>query len=111
MGSLLRQVPIDQSVQEHLVKIVRATHPNDPNASEDVKRYVRYGSSPRGAQAILSASRARALLEGRFHVACEDVDRMALPALRHRVMLSFEGEAEGMSTDTIVKSVINKISS
>ena len=111
MGSLLRQVPIDQSVQEHLVKIVRATHPNDPNASEDVKRYVRYGSSPRGAQAILSASRARALLEGRFHEACEDVDRMALPALRHRVMLSFEGEAEGMSTDTIVKSVINKISS
>ncbi len=111
MGQLLRQVPIDQKVQEHLVKVVRATHPNDPNASDEVKRYVRYGSSPRGAQAILSAARARALLEGRFHVANEDINRMALPALRHRVMLSFEGEAEGMSTDTIVKSLIEKLTS
>lgn len=108
MGRLLRQVPIDADVQSHLVRVVRATHPNDPNAPDSVKRFVRYGSSPRGAQAILSASRARALLEGRFHVACEDVNRMALPALRHRVMLSFEGEAEGMSTDTIIESVIEK---
>lgn len=110
MGELLRQVPIDQKVQEHLVKLVRATHPNDANASQEVKQYVRYGSSPRGAQAILSAARARALLEGRFHVAREDINRMALPALRHRVMLSFEGEAEGMSTDTIVKSLVEKMS-
>ena len=108
MGRLLRQVPIDADVQSHLVRVVRATHPNDPNAPDSVKRFVRYGSSPRGAQAILSAARARALLEGRFHVACEDVNRMALPALRHRVMLSFEGEAEGMSTDTIIESVIEK---
>ncbi len=108
MGRLLRQVPIDADVQSHLVRVVRATHPNDPNAPDSVKRFVRYGSSPRGAQAILSAARARALLEGRFHVACDDVNRMALPALRHRVMLSFEGEAEGMSTDTIIESVIEK---
>lgn len=108
MGALLRDVPIAEEVQSHLVRIVRATHPDDPNASENVQRFVRYGASPRGAQAILSAARARALLEGRFHVATEDVNRMALPALRHRVMLSFEGEAEGMGTDTIVRSVIDK---
>lgn len=109
MGELLREVPIDTSVQNHLVKVVRATHPDDPNSPDAVKKFVRYGSSPRGAQAILSAARARALLDGRFHVATEDVNRMALPALRHRVMLSFEGEAEGMSTDKIVESVIESI--
>ncbi len=109
MGELLREVPIDVSVQNHLVKVVRATHPDDPNSPDAVKKFVRYGSSPRGAQAILSAARARALLDGRFHVATEDVNRMALPALRHRVMLSFEGEAEGMSTEGIVKSVIDSI--
>jgi len=109
MGQLLREVPIDISVQNHLVRVVRATHPDDPNSPDAVKKFVRYGASPRGAQAILSAARARALLDGRFHVATEDVNRMALPALRHRVMLSFEGEAEGMSTDGIVKSVIESI--
>ena len=109
MGRLLREVPIDSSVQNHLVKVVRATHPGDPNSPDSVKKFVRYGSSPRGAQAILSAARARALLDGRFHVATEDVNRMALPALRHRVMLSFEGEAEGMSTDAVVESVIDTI--
>lgn len=110
MGKLLREVPIDEGVQNHLVKVVRATHPNDEFAPEDVKKYVRYGSSPRGAQAVLSAARARALLDGRFHVAREDVHRMAMPALRHRVMLSFEGEAEGMKTDSIIESIVKKFS-
>ncbi|MEM9411062.1 MAG: MoxR family ATPase, partial [Planctomycetota bacterium] len=109
MGQLLRQVPIDQQIQSHLVRVVRATHPNDKNAPEEVKKYVRYGSSPRGAQAILTASRARALLDGRFHVASEDINAMALPALRHRILLSFEGEAEGQSTDAVVDSVIKKL--
>ncbi len=108
MGSLLRDVPIDTKVQDQLVRIVRATHPGDENAPEAVKRFVRYGSSPRGAQALLSASKARALLEGRYHVANDDINRMALPALRHRIMLSFEGEAAGMSTDEIVNSVIKQ---
>lgn len=109
MGNLLRNVPIDKQIQDHLVRVVRATHPNDDNAPDTVKRFVRYGSSPRGAQAILAAARARALLDGRFHVASEDINRMALPALRHRVMLSFEGEAEGMSTDHIIKSVVETL--
>lgn len=109
MGKLLREVPIDKQIQDHLVRVVRATHPNDANAPDAVKRFVRYGSSPRGAQAILSAARARALLDGRFHVASEDINRMALPALRHRVMLSFEGEADGMSTDSVIKSVVESL--
>ena len=111
MGELIRDVPIEKSVQDHLVRVVRATHPNDENAPSEVKRFVRYGSSPRGAQSLLAAARARALLEGRFHVAAEDINRMALPALRHRVMLSFEGEAEGVSTDSIMQSVISKCTS
>ena len=101
----------EKSVQDHLVRVVRATHPDDENAPNEVKRFVRYGSSPRGAQSLLAAARARALLEGRFHVAAEDINRMALPALRHRVMLSFEGEAEGVSTDSIMQSVISKCTS
>ena len=111
MGELIRDVPIEKSVQDHLVRVVRATHPNDENAPSEVKRFVRYGSSPRGAQSLLAAARARALLEGRFHVAAEDINRMVLPALRHRVMLSFEGEAEGVSTDSIMQSVISKCTS
>ena len=110
MGSLLRSVPIEAGVQDHLVSIVRATHPNDENAPDTVKRFVRYGASPRGAQALLAACRAQALLEGRYHVAKADVNRMAMPALRHRIMLSFEGEAEGMSTDRVVKSILEKFS-
>jgi MoxR-like ATPase len=109
MGRLLRDVPIDRKVQDHLIRIVRATHPDDPNAPEPVKKFVRYGSSPRGAQAMLLAARTRALLSGRYHVACEDVDRMALPALRHRVLLSFEGEAEGMATDDIIRRVVETL--
>ncbi len=109
MGQLLRDVPIDTTVQDHLIRVVRATHPGDDHAPDSVKRFVRYGASPRGAQSILLASRARALLAGRYPVACEDVNRRALPALRHRVLLSFEGEAEGKSTDDIIRDVVEKI--
>lgn len=108
-GRLIREVPIDGPVQDHLIRIVRATHPGDENATESVKRFVRYGSSPRGAQAMLAAARTRALLDGRFHVAREDVNRVAVPALRHRVLLSFEGEAEGIGTDQIIQSVLERL--
>jgi MoxR-like ATPase len=111
MGRFLRDVPIDAAVQDHLIRVVRATHPDNEDAPDAVRKFVRYGASPRGAQSILSASRARALLDGRFHVATEDVNRAALPALRHRVLLSFEGEAEGVSTDDVIRQVVDKISS
>ncbi|MEM9941377.1 MAG: MoxR family ATPase, partial [Planctomycetota bacterium] len=109
MGRLLRDVPIDKQIQDYLIRIVRATHPTDSNATTNIKKYVRYGSSPRGAQAVLAASKARALLDGRYHVASEDINRMALPALRHRVLLSFEGEAEGKSTDEVIRDVIEEV--
>jgi len=109
MSELRKEVPIAEDVQDYLVKLVLATHPEDAHAPEVVKKYVRYGSSPRGAQAILAAARVRALLDGRYHVAREDVDHMLVPALRHRIILSFEGEAEGKRTDDILREVVKSV--
>jgi len=109
MGRLLREVPVDRPVQDYLIRIVRATHPGNEDAPEMARKYVRYGASPRGAQAILAAARAKALLDGRFHVAMEDVAAVAVPALRHRVLLSFEGEAEGVPTDDVIAAVLKKV--
>ena len=109
MGHTVRQLPIDQTVQDHLVRVVRATHADNEHATAEVKKFVRHGASPRGAQAILAASRARAMLQGRYHVATEDVNAVALPALRHRIILSFEGEAEGIRTDDVIESVLRQV--
>ena len=109
MGELRKEVPIDKEVQDYLVKLVLATHPEDAHASDDVKKYVRNGSSPRGAQSILAGARVRALLDGRYHVARADVDSLAVPALRHRIILSFEGEAEGIKPDDVLKDLIEKL--
>jgi MoxR-like ATPase len=106
MERTLRAVPIDGEIQDHLIRVVRSTHPSSDTALPMVRRFVRHGASPRGAQAILAASRGRALLAGRFHVGREDVDAVALPALRHRIILSFEGEAEGVKADNVVSQVI-----
>jgi len=109
MGDTIRDIPIAEEVMNHLVKIVRATHPENENAPTEVKQYVRNGASPRAAQAILAASKARALLDGRFHVAKEDIETSAVPAIRHRLILSFEGEAEGVNPDDIVSAIIKKV--
>ena len=109
MGNTLREVPIATEVQDYLVRVVRATHPDNPDAPKEVKRYVRHGSSPRGAQAILAAARARALLHGRYHVAAEDIDDLAIPAMRHRIIMSFEGEAEGVPPDRVIQSVVQSL--
>jgi MoxR-like ATPase len=109
MGHLVREVPVEASVQDYLVKVVRATHPTDAQATDRVKKYVRHGSSPRGAQTILAAARVHALLDDRYHVAREDIARAAVPALRHRILLSFEGEAEGVKTDEIISDVLAKV--
>lgn len=110
MGHTLRQVPIDDMVQEHLIRIVLATHPTSDDAPESVRRFVRHGASPRGAQSMLAASRGRALLDGRYHVSREDVNAVAAPALRHRIILNFEGEAEGVRTDEVIAKVIDHLS-
>lgn len=110
MGLTARQVPIADSVKNYLIEIVLATHPEKENSSEEVKRYVRYGASPRAAQTILLASRIKALLSGRFHVSRDDVNDVVIPALRHRMILSFEGEAEGVTQDKIISDIIQEMS-
>lgn len=107
MGQTLREVPIAKEIQDYLVKIVRLTHPTEAKAPQSVKNYIRHGSSPRGAQSILAAARARALLRGRFHVSREDINAVAVPAMRHRLILSFEGEAEGVKPETVINEVIH----
>ena len=111
LGDLLRQMAeilhrIAGHVKEFALKIMLATHPESERAPETTNRFVRYGSSPRGAQAIILAAKIRALLQGRFNVAFEDVQHVALPALRHRLILNFEGEAEGVDTDNLVAQVM-----
>ncbi|MFC4992424.1 AAA family ATPase [Rubritalea tangerina] len=111
MGNTLREVPVAPEVQSFLVRLVRATHPEDENSPKSVKQFVRNGASPRAGQAMLSAARAKALLDGRFHVAEEDVKSVARQALRHRMILSFEGEAEGIKTDQLIDEIVEQVSS
>ena len=105
MRSLVRQVPVARPVQDYAVRMVEATHPARSTIAE-VKRFVRYGSSPRGAQAVMLAAKIEALRAGRFAPSFADVRRVALPALRHRVLLNFEGEAEGVTADAIVERIV-----
>ncbi len=111
MGRTVRHVPIEESIRDYLIRVVRLSHPRDPQSPDDVKKYVRHGASPRAAQTILAAARVRALLSGRYHVATEDIEAVAIPAMRHRLILSFEGEAEGVTPDQIIRTVINAAAS
>ncbi len=106
MQALARDVPIASHVMAYAVRILRATHPDTEGAPELVRKYVRYGGSPRGAQAMVLGAKIHALLDGRFNVAFADVQAVAAPALRHRVILNFEGEAEGITTDSVVRAVL-----
>jgi MoxR-like ATPase len=106
MGELVRQVAVADPAMRLVLRVVRATHPDAADAPESVRKYVRYGASPRAAQAMVLAAKALALLAGRYHVASEDVRRVALPALNHRVIRNFHGEMEQMSTERIVNDVL-----
>jgi MoxR-like ATPase len=103
---LIREVPIASHVRDFASAIVMATHPQWEQAPEAARRFVRYGASPRGAQALVLGAKVRALAEGRFNVSTEDIKALAAPALRHRVILNFEGEAEGIDTDTLIARVV-----
>ena len=109
MQRLARSVPIAPHVTAYAVSVLSATHPDAPRAPELVKQYVRYGGSPRGAQALVLAGKIHALLEGRYNVATDDIRAVALPALRHRVIRNFEGEAEGITSDAIVRAVLDAV--
>jgi len=103
---LIREVPIASHVRDFASSIVMATHPQWEKAPEVARRFVRYGASPRGAQALVLGAKVRALAEGRYNVSVEDIKAMATPALRHRIILNFEGEAEGIDTDNLVARVM-----
>ena len=106
---LARRVLIAPHIQDYAVRLILATHPGGDLATPLVNQYVRFGASPRGAQTLALAGKVRALLDGRAHVAVEDIKAVALPAMRHRVLLNFEGEAEGKSTDDILINLIETL--
>jgi MoxR-like ATPase len=109
MRDLARQTPIASHVSDYVARLIVATHPDCPEATPLVKQYVRYGSSPRGGQAIMLGAKIVALLAGRYNVAFEDIAVVAPPALRHRLILNFEGLAEGVSADRIVAELLEKL--
>lgn len=108
LRTLVRGVPVTREIQDYAVGIVMGTHPEHATASALAKKYVRYGASPRGAQSILLAAKIVALLDDRYHVSRHDISKVALPALRHRLILNFEGEAEGKTTDEIIQDLLEK---
>ena len=106
LRSIVREVPLEREVQAHAIALVLATHPENAGAAPLAKKFVRYGASPRGVQALILAAKIYALLDGRFHVSRADIDKAALPALRHRIILNFEGEAEGASSEAVLEEIL-----
>jgi MoxR-like ATPase len=109
MGALARQVPVASVVADYAARLTVATHPESDTAPERVRRYVRYGASPRGAQALILGGKVCALLDGRYNVAFEDLRAVAPAALRHRILLNFEGQAEGVCPDDVVKELVETV--
>jgi MoxR-like ATPase len=110
MGSLARKVPIASHVSEYVARLTVATHPDHEDATEMARQYIRYGSSPRGAQALILGAKIHALLSGRYNVSFDDVKAVAPAALRHRLLLNFEGQAEGITTDQVIADLLSKVS-
>jgi MoxR-like ATPase len=109
MQHLARGVPIATHVTEAAARIIRATLPEDASAPDMVRAYVNYGASPRGMQALILAGKIIALLNGRFNVAVDDLKAAAVPALRHRLILNFEAQAQGVSTDAVIGAVLQSV--
>jgi MoxR-like ATPase len=109
MQRLARSVPIAPHVTAFAVSVLAATHPDQPRAPQLVREYVRYGGSPRGAQALVTAGKIFALLDGRSNVSVDDIREAALPALRHRLILNFEGEAEGITPEAVVRTILDAV--
>jgi MoxR-like ATPase len=108
MQQLVRKVPLSRNVQDYAIRVLQATHPETAEATPMTKQYVRYGGSPRGVQTVILAAKIRALLEGRYAVSIDDVRHVARPALRHRILLNFEGEAEGIDPDAIIGDILER---
>jgi MoxR-like ATPase len=108
MIRVARSVPVAAPVAQYAVALIEATHP-EWSEVDLVKQYVRAGASPRGLQSLVTCAQVRALLEGRFNVALSDIQALAHPALRHRILLNFEGQAEGVSSDAVIDRVVEAV--
>src|SRR5512139_918414 len=106
---LVREVPVASHVKDYAVRLVMATHPKTETAAPMASQYLRFGSSPRGGQTLLLAAKVRALTDGRFNVSFDDIEAVAAPALRHRLILNFEADAEGITTDHIIAQVLRDV--
>ncbi|MBN2559678.1 MAG: MoxR family ATPase [Phycisphaerae bacterium] len=106
---LVQRVVIAPHVQDYAIRLTLATHPEGEFATEQASRYVRWGASPRGAQAVVLAAKVQALLDGRYNVSFDDVRKIFLPAMRHRVLLNFEAQAEGIEPDVVLQDVLDKM--
>lgn len=105
----IRSVPVSSPVKDYAVRLVLATHPELESSPSMVRRYVRYGASPRGVQSLILGAKVKALIDGRYNVSFSDVRYVAKPSLRHRIILNFEGEAEGLDTDTIIEHILEEV--
>ena len=106
MRETARAIPVARPVQEYAIKVTLATHPESNQGHEMTKKYVRFGASPRGTQALILGAKVHALMNDRVYVSCEDVRAVALPALRHRVLLNFEAEAQRVDSDAILARIL-----
>jgi len=109
MRETVLSVPIARPIQDYAIRLTLATHPNSPHAHALTNKYARFGASPRGTQALVLGGKMRALLNERVYVSCEDIRSVVMPALRHRILLNFEGEAEHVDTDDILKEIIKDV--
>ena len=109
LEQIVRDIIVAEDVRRYALRIVLSTHPDAEEAPELTRKYVRYGSSPRGAQSLILGAKVKAILDGRYNVSREDIQAVALPSLRHRLILSFEGEAEGIDPDGIVKHLLDEV--
>jgi MoxR-like ATPase len=106
---LVRGVPVASHVQDYVVRLVMATHPKTATAIPSATQYLRFGSSPRGGQTLIIAGKVRALVQGRYNVSYEDIEAMAPAALRHRLILNYEAEAEGITTEHVIRDVLKEV--
>ena len=109
MRAVAQEVPVAQAVRDFALRLVLATHPEVESSPETVRRFVRFGASPRAAQAIIATARVRALMAGRYNVAYEDIEALAPACLRHRIALSFEGMAEGETTEGVIANLLKTL--
>ena len=106
---LVRKVAAADHVQDYAIRLTLATHPKGQYATDKVNQFVRFGSSPRGVQALMLSAKVRAMMDKRYHVSFDDIRKSVLPALRHRILLNFEGQAEGITSDDILADILNQV--